>query len=75
MANLGFGLTEIRQLIAAGIGLITYQERLADGSRKILEIVELRGVENHRYILQPLIRFNQETRQFDIIDQKPSWKI
>jgi pilus assembly protein CpaF len=74
MANLGLGLGEIRQLIAAGIQLITYQERLPDGSRKLAEMVELRGVENHRYVLQPLMRYHRETGVFEFTGIEPSWE-
>ena len=74
MANLGLGLAEIRRLVAAGIGLVTYQEHLPDGSRKLIEIVELCGVENGRYILQPLMRYNRETGQFEFTDAKPGWE-
>lgn len=73
MANLGLGLTEIRHLIAAGIGLITQQERLSDGTRKVVEIAELLGIENHRYVLQPLMRYDREAGQFEYTDVAPSW--
>jgi pilus assembly protein CpaF len=74
MANLGLGLAEIRYLIAAGIGLITYQERLPDSTRKLVEVIELRGVENNRYILQPLMRYNRESKQFEFTGTKPGWE-
>jgi len=73
MANLGLGLTEIRHLIATGIGLVIHQERLSDGRRKLVEIVELRGVENHRYRLQPLMHYNQEVGQSEFTGVEPSW--
>jgi pilus assembly protein CpaF len=74
MANQGLGLPEIRLLIAGGIQLIVQQERLPDGSRKIVEIAELRGIENHRYVLQPLMRYNREAGKFDFTGVKPSWE-
>jgi pilus assembly protein CpaF len=74
MANLGLGLPEIRLLIAAGIQLITYQEHMPSGRRKIIEIAELCGIENHRYVLQPLMRYNRESDQFDFTGIEPSWK-
>jgi pilus assembly protein CpaF len=74
MANLGLGLTEIRRLIAAGLGLITHQERLPDGSRKMVEIIELQGVHDHRYVLQPLMRYNREKGLSEFADAKPSWE-
>ncbi len=75
MADLGLGLPEIRQLIASGLQLITHQEHLPDGKRKLIEIVELRGVEDHHYVLQPLMRYNRETQQFDFTNVKPGWEI
>jgi pilus assembly protein CpaF len=74
MANLGLGLAEIRHLVASGIGLVTYQERLPDGTRKLVEIVELCGVENNRYVLQPLMRYNRESGQFEFTGTKPGWE-
>ena len=73
MADLGLGLSEIRQLIASGLGMITYQEHLPDGSRKLVDIVELRGIENHRYVLEPLMRYNRTTGQFEFTEVKPGW--
>ena len=73
MANLGLGLQEIRHLIASGIQLIIYQKYLPEGSRKIVDIIELRGVENHHYILQPLMRYNQETKRSEFTEVQPSW--
>ena len=73
MANLGLGLTEIRQLIASSIQLITMQERLPNGSRKLVAIVELRGLKDGRYVLQPLMRYNRENEQFEFTDTNPSW--
>jgi pilus assembly protein CpaF len=74
MANLGLGLSEVRHLIASGIQIITYQEHLSDKRRKLMEIVELLGIENHRYVLQPLMRFDLENRQFEFTEAKPSWE-
>lgn len=67
MANMGLGLGEIRALIASALGLIVQQERLSDGRRRIMEIVELRGVENHRYVLHPLMRYNPENDQIEAV--------
>ena len=59
-ANLGLGLGEIRTLIASALQLVTHQERLLDGSRKITQIMSINGLENGRYVLQPVFRFNFE---------------
>lgn len=73
MANLGLGIAEIRQAIAAAFGLITCQRKFPDGKRRITEVVELTGIENGRYVLQPLIRYNEETKQFERTPAKASW--
>lgn len=73
MANLGLGLNEIRTLIASALQLITYQEHLPDGSRKLTHIVELCGLENGRYLLQPLFRYNPETKKIESTGIHPSW--
>jgi pilus assembly protein CpaF len=74
MANLGLGLAEIRALIASALQLITYQQKLSNGRRKIMQIVELRGLQNDRYVLQPLFRYNQERREFEPTGAKPGWE-
>jgi pilus assembly protein CpaF len=74
MANLGLGLGEIRALIASALRLITYQEMLPDGRRKIMQIVELCGLENERYVLQPLFRYDLAAQRFESTGIKPSWE-
>jgi pilus assembly protein CpaF len=72
-ANLGLGLAEIRNLISAALRLITYQRRMPDGSRKLVEIVELRGLEQGRYVLERLFRFNPQTNRLEATGVKPGW--
>jgi pilus assembly protein CpaF len=73
MANLGLGLQEIRILIASALQLITYQELLPDGSRKVTQIVEILGLENDRYVLQPLFRYNPEIKKIEATGMQASW--
>lgn len=73
MANLGLGIREIRSLIASALQLITYQQLLPDGKRKLTHIVELCGLENGRYVLQPLFRYNRDTNTIDSTGAQPSW--
>jgi pilus assembly protein CpaF len=73
MANLGLGLNEIRTLIASALQLITYQKLLIDGSRKLTQIVELCGLENGRYVLQPLFRYDPQTRLIESTGIQPGW--
>ncbi len=74
MANLGLGMDEIRQTIASALGLIAFQERLPTGNRKIVQLVELKGLEDSRYILQPLMRYDIEQDKFEMTGAKPSWE-
>ncbi|GAB4581057.1 MAG: hypothetical protein Fur0022_38020 [Anaerolineales bacterium] len=73
MANLGLGIAEIRQAIAAAFGVITCQRLFPNGHRRITEVVELTGIENGRYVLQPLVRYNEGTGQFERMPVKASW--
>jgi pilus assembly protein CpaF len=74
MANLGLGLEEIRQTIVSALGLIVYQERLPGGKRKVMQLTELKGLEDGRYILQPLMRYNAEQDTFEMTGAKPGWE-
>jgi pilus assembly protein CpaF len=73
MANLGLGLDDIRRIIASALRLILFQERMPNGRRKIVQVVELKGLDDGRYILQPLMRYNPETETFDMTGVKPGW--
>jgi pilus assembly protein CpaF len=64
-ANLGLGLGEIRNLISAAFRLVLYQRRMPDGTRKLVEIVELRGLEDGRYVLNRLFRFSPESARLE----------
>jgi Flp pilus assembly CpaF family ATPase len=75
MANMGLGLAEIRRVIASAIRLIAYQEFVpSTHRRRVTAIVELRGVENDRYVLQPLFRYNSDTDKLEATGAKPSWE-
>ena len=75
MANLGLGLDDIRAMIVSALKLIIYQEcTVPNGKRKVTHISELRGLENGRYVLQPLMRYNPDTDQFEFTGIKPSWQ-
>lgn len=50
-------LSAIRQQIASGIDIIVQLGRLRDKSRKVLEIVELDGVENGEIKINPIYKF------------------
>ena len=75
MSNLGLGLDDIRQMIVSALRLIMYQECLVpNGKRRVTQVTELQGLENGRYILQPLMRYNHETERLESTGIKPSWE-
>ncbi len=75
MAKSGLGLGEIRTLIAASIQMITCQHKLGkEDTRCLTHVTELIGLENERYILQPLFHFNKEKGRLEPTGASPSWK-
>lgn len=74
MASLGLEMEAIRRVIASALRLIVYQERLPDGKRKVMQVVEVKGLEDGRYVLQPLLRYNHETDVLESTGVKPGWE-
>lgn len=54
-------ITAIRRQIASGVDLIIHLGRLRDKTRKVLEITEIKGMENENIILNPLFRFRESS--------------
>jgi pilus assembly protein CpaF len=52
MAGMDLPVFVIRQQIAAAVNLIVQQSRLKDGSRKIVQVTEVQGMEGESIILQ-----------------------
>ena len=73
-ANLGLRLDDIRGLIAAAFGLVLHQKRLPNGKRVIVEIAELRGLEQGRYVLNRLFRYNLDAARLEATGMKPGWQ-
>lgn len=59
-SGINISLLAIKRQIASSLNLIVQQEQLADGSRKITHITEVRGLENEDLILQDLFSFEVE---------------
>lgn len=57
MAGMELPVRAIREQIAAGFDLIVHQSRLRDGSRKIVEISEVLGMEGDVVTLQPIFEY------------------
>jgi len=52
-------LLSVRQQIASALDLIVYQERLRDGSRKILKVTEVVGMQGDVIELQDIFEFHR----------------
>jgi len=65
MAGMELPVKAIREQISSAIDLIVHQERLQDGSRKIVNITEVQGMEKDVIVLQDVFSFEQKT-----IDEK-----
>jgi pilus assembly protein CpaF len=52
-------LLHVRQSLAAAVDLITYQERLSDGSRKVVHVTEVQGIRGDALVLQDLFQFRR----------------
>ncbi|MER3437531.1 MAG: type II secretion system protein E [Chloroflexota bacterium] len=59
MAGMDLPVRAIREQIASAIDLIVQQERLKDGSRKIVNITEVQGMEGDVIVMQDIFTFQQ----------------
>ncbi|MBN2149154.1 MAG: CpaF family protein [Anaerolineales bacterium] len=59
MGNPSFPLLALRQQLATAINLIVHLERLRDGSRKVLNISEVTGIEDGIVAITDIFRFQQ----------------
>jgi len=53
-------MLSIKQQIASAIDIVIHLGRLRDKSRKVLEITEIVGIEDNKYILNPLYVFEED---------------
>ena len=61
MAGMELPLRAIREQIASAFDLIVHLGRLADGSRKVVQISEVQGMEGDTVIMQDVFQFVQTT--------------
>lgn len=54
-------ITAIRRQIASGVDLVIHLGRLRDKTRKVLEITEIKGMENENIVLNPLFQFRESS--------------
>jgi len=60
MSGIELPVKAIRQQVAGAIHLIVQQSRLKDGSRRIVNITEVQGLEGDVVVLQDIFKFNQK---------------
>jgi pilus assembly protein CpaF len=59
MAGVDLPLRAIREQIASAVDLIVHQNRLKDGTRKIVSITEVQGMEGDVIVMQDVFAFEQ----------------
>jgi pilus assembly protein CpaF len=59
MAGVDLPLRAIREQVASGVDLIVHQSRLKDGTRRIVNITEVQGMEGDTIVLQDVFVFQQ----------------
>jgi pilus assembly protein CpaF len=65
MGGMDLPIRAIREQIAGAVDLIIQQSRLKDGSRKIIHITEVIGMEGETIVLQDLFSFKQSGTSVD----------
>ncbi|MEZ4864548.1 MAG: CpaF family protein [Caldilineaceae bacterium] len=59
MAGMDLPLRAIREQIAAAFDLVVHLERLADGSRRVVQVTEVQGMEGDIIVMQDIFRYVQ----------------
>jgi pilus assembly protein CpaF len=59
MAGMDLPLRAIREQISSAVDLIVHQNRLKDGTRKIVNITEVQGMEGDVIVMQDVFVFEQ----------------
>jgi septum site-determining protein MinD len=59
-AGAGLNPKAIREMMASAVHLIVQQSRLEDGSRKVLNITEVNGIQGEIVTLQDIFVYKQE---------------
>jgi pilus assembly protein CpaF len=59
MAGMDLPLKAIREQVASSIELIVHMERLRDGSRRVVQVSEVQGMESDTIVMQDIFLFHQ----------------
>ncbi|MFO0235326.1 MAG: CpaF family protein, partial [Burkholderiales bacterium] len=69
MAGMDLPVQAIREQIASAVDIVVHQARFADGTRRIVSVMEVTGIEAGRVQMQPLFEFRaQRTRRDGRVD-------
>lgn len=60
MAGMELPLKAIREQIASSIELVVHLERMKDGTRKVVQVSEVQGMEGDTVVMQDLFIFDQQ---------------
>lgn len=63
MAGLELPMRAIREQVVSAIELVVHMERLRDGTRKVVQVSEVQGMEGDSFVMQDLFIFEQESIQ------------
>ncbi len=59
MAGLELPLQAIREQVSSAIDLVVHLERMRDGTRKVVKVAEVQGMEGESIVMQDLFEFKQ----------------
>ncbi|GAB4571846.1 MAG: CpaF family protein [Anaerolineae bacterium] len=59
MSGMDLPVRAIREQIASAVDLIVHQDRLRDGSRKVVKVTEVQGMEGDTVVLSDIFEFEQ----------------
>jgi pilus assembly protein CpaF len=59
MAGMDLPLRAIREQVASAIDLVIHMERLRDGTRRVVQVAEVQGMEGESVVMQDLFLFDQ----------------
>ena len=57
MANLSIPIFALREQISSSVEVIVHTQRLSDGSRKVMNVTEITGMEGHRIGLRDIVSY------------------
>jgi pilus assembly protein CpaF len=60
MAGMDLPVRAIREQIASAVDLIVHQERMRDGTRKIVNVTEVQGMEGDVIVMSDIFAFEQQ---------------